>query len=65
VLALRAMYAGPEEAIVVAKVRPSRELDIDRLGRAMDDLDRRIRDAFPYVADVFIDVTGERGRRAD
>ena len=63
VLALRAMYAGPEEAIVVAKVRPSRKLDIERLGRAMDALDGRIRGALPYVADVFIDVTGERARR--
>ena len=60
VLALRAMYAGPEEAIVVAKVRPSARLDIDRLGRSMDELDRRIRDALPYVADVFIDVTAKR-----
>jgi cation diffusion facilitator family transporter len=60
-LALRAMYSGPEEAIVVAKVRPSRELDIGQLGQAMDDLDRRIRDALPVVADVFIDVTGDRG----
>ena len=60
VLALRAMYSGPEEAIVVAKVRPSRALNIDRLSRAMDDLDRRIREALPYVADVFVDVTGDR-----
>ena len=58
VLALRAMYSGPEEVIVVAKIRPSKSLDIDRLSRAMDDLDRRVREAFPYVADVFIDVTG-------
>ena len=57
VLALRAMYSGPEEAIVVAKVRPSGSMGIGRLVRAMDDLDRRVRDALPYVADVFIDVT--------
>ncbi|HEY1435213.1 MAG TPA: cation diffusion facilitator family transporter [Thermoanaerobaculia bacterium] len=62
VLALRAMYSGPEETIVVAKIRPSRELDMVRLSRAMDDLDRDVRDALPYVADVFIDVTGDRGR---
>jgi len=61
VLALRAMYSGPEEAIVVAKVRPSRKLDIDQLGRAMDELDRRIRESLPVVADVFIDVTAHRG----
>jgi cation diffusion facilitator family transporter len=59
VLALRAMYSGPEEVVVVAKIRPSRKLDIGQLGRAMDDLDGRIREAFPYVADVFVDVTGD------
>jgi cation diffusion facilitator family transporter len=62
VLALRAMYSGPEEVIVVAKVRPTRAMDIGRLARAMDDLDRRIREAMPVVADVFIDVTGDRGQ---
>ena len=57
VLQLQAMYSGPEEAIVLAKTRPSPKLAIDQLGRAMDDLDRKIRQAFPFVADVFIDVT--------
>ncbi len=44
--------------MAVPEIRPSRSLDIDRLSRARDDLDRRVRDALPYVADVFIDVTG-------
>ena len=60
VLSLRAVYAGPEEVIVVAKARPSAKLDIEQLGRAMDDLDHRIRQALPFVADVFIDVTAYR-----
>ncbi len=60
VLSLRAVYVGPEEAIVVAKVRPSASLNIEQLTRAMDDLDRRIRLALPLVADVFIDVTAYR-----
>ena len=60
ILALRAMYSGPEEAVVVAKIRPSRTVDLGRLGRAMDDLDKRVREAFPYVADVFIDITGDQ-----
>jgi divalent metal cation (Fe/Co/Zn/Cd) transporter len=60
VLSLRAVYLGPEEAIVVAKVRPSASLNIEQLTRAMDDLDRRIRLALPLVADVFIDVTASR-----
>jgi len=57
VLALRATYSGPEEVIVVAKVRPSSRLNIEQLTRAMDDLDRKILSALPIVADVFIDVT--------
>ena len=61
VLVLRAMYSGPEEVIVLAKVRPSPSLEIEQLGRAMDELDGKIRKALPFVADVFIDVTGGIG----
>jgi divalent metal cation (Fe/Co/Zn/Cd) transporter len=57
VLVLQAMYSGPEEVIVLAKVLPSPSMDIKELGRAMDELDRKIRRALPFVADVFIDVT--------
>ena len=57
VLSLRAIYSGPEEVIVVAKVRPSANLSSQQLTRAMDELDHRIRSALPLVADVFIDVT--------
>ena len=61
-VALRATYSGPEEVIVVAKIRPAPELDVRGLTSAMDDLDRRVRDALPYVADVFVDITGDRAR---
>ena len=54
------MYTGPEEVIVTAKVHPSPSLDIEQLTRAMDDLDHRIRQELPYVADVYIDVTVAR-----
>jgi cation diffusion facilitator family transporter len=57
-LVLQALYSGPEEVIVLAKARPSPKLNIEELGRAMDELDRKIRKALPFVADVFIDVTG-------
>ena len=64
VLMLQAMYSGPEEVIVLAKARPSPSMNIKELGRAMDELDRRIRRALPFVAEVFIDVTGtETGPR--
>lgn len=59
VLSLRAVYTGPEEVVVAAKVRPTKSSNIDLI-RAMDDLDRRIRVALPLVADVFVDVTANR-----
>ena len=37
-------------------------MNIEQLTRAMDDLDRRIRLALPFVADIFIDVTANRAR---
>jgi cation diffusion facilitator family transporter len=57
ILSLRAMYSGPEEVVVMAKAHPSPHMDIEQLARAMDDLDRKIRLALPFIADVFIDVT--------
>jgi cation diffusion facilitator family transporter len=60
-LSLRATYSGPEEVIVVGKVRPSPKLSIEQFTQAMDDLDRRIQFALPIVADVFIDVTATEG----
>ena len=63
VLSLRAVYSGPEEVIVVAKVHPSASMNIEQLSQAMDDLDHRIRQELPFVADVFIDVTAYRAER--
>ena len=57
VVSLRAMYTGPEEVLVVAKIRPSPKWESAQLAKAMDELDHIIRTAFPIVADVFIDVT--------
>lgn len=60
ILSLRATYSGPEEVIVVARVRPSANLTIEQLTRALDELNSRIRSALPIVADAFIDVTAYR-----
>ena len=54
ILSLRALYSGPEEVVVMAKVH------IEQLTRAMDGLDHKIRSALPFVADVYIDVTANR-----
>jgi cation diffusion facilitator family transporter len=60
ILSLRALYSGPEEVLVMAKVHPSAHMNIEQLARGMDELDRKIRVALPFVADVFIDVTATR-----
>jgi cation diffusion facilitator family transporter len=65
ILSLRAIYSGPEEVIVMAKVHPSTTLNIEQLTLAMDDLDHRIRLALPLVADVFMDVTAHRAESPD
>lgn len=61
VVSLRAVYTGPEEVVVAAKVHPSSSLTIQQLSRAMDELDRKIRAELPFVADVYIDVTASGG----
>ncbi len=60
ILSLRALYSGPEEVVVMAKVHPSARMNIEQLARSMDELDHKIRLALPFVADVFIDVTANR-----
>src|SRR5205085_2313324 len=54
---LRSSDPTVREVIVAAKVRPSLQLSSDELTRAMDNLDRALRNASPFVADVYIDVT--------
>lgn len=60
ILHLQAVYTGPEEVIVAAKVHPSSKLTIDQLAKAMDDLDHQLRAGSPFVADVFLDITSYR-----
>lgn len=60
VLTIQAVYTGPDEVIVAAKVHPSNEASIEDLARAMDSLDHQLRAASPFVADVFLDVTMSR-----
>jgi len=66
VVAFQAVYIGPREVIVAAKVRPRRDIDALSLTRAIDDLDGALRDASSFVADVYLDITtSSRGPRDD
>jgi cation diffusion facilitator family transporter len=60
VLMLQAVYTGPREVIVAAKVHPTCGLTVDQLARAMDGVDHALRAALPEVADLFLDVTSLR-----
>jgi cation diffusion facilitator family transporter len=63
ILSVQAVYTGPEEVIVAAKVRPSPRLTAEELSGAMDNLDHALRKASPFVADVYIDVTASGSER--
>jgi cation diffusion facilitator family transporter len=60
VVTLQAVYTGPEEVIVAAKVNPSKAATVEELAKAMDDLDHQLRAASEFVADVYLDVTMHR-----
>jgi cation diffusion facilitator family transporter len=62
ILQLEAFYLAPEEAVVLAKVRPAAALKIEELTRAMDELDKKIRRELPIVAEAFVDVTAGRSK---
>lgn len=66
VVAFQAVYVGPREVIVAAKVRPRRDIEAEALTRAIDDLDETLRETSPFVADVYLDITTSTAdRRAD
>jgi cation diffusion facilitator family transporter len=60
VLTLQAVYTGPEEVIVAAKVHPRKAATVEELAQEMDDLDHQLRAASELVADVYLDVTMHR-----
>jgi len=64
VVAFQAVYIGPREVIVAAKVRPRGDIDAATLTRAIDDLDAALREASSFVADVYLDITRAGGGRS-
>ena len=57
VVSLYAVFAGPQEAIVAAKVHPVPEQSAADLAGGLDKIDRRLRTEMDEVGEVFIDVT--------
>jgi cation diffusion facilitator family transporter len=57
---LQAVYTGPEEAIVVARIHP-RPMPSEALAKALDDIDRALREASPFVSEVFLDARPHGG----
>jgi divalent metal cation (Fe/Co/Zn/Cd) transporter len=55
-LLLQSIYTGPEEAVVMARILPATSLSTEELTLALDALDRAIREASPFVADVYVDL---------
>jgi cation diffusion facilitator family transporter len=62
VVSLYAVFAGPQEAIVAAKVHPVPNQSAADLARSLDEIDRRLRTEMDEVGEVFIDVTSRGGR---
>jgi cation diffusion facilitator family transporter len=60
IVSLQAVYSGPEEVVVAAKIHPKAGMEIDELAREMDALDQKIRAQSQLVADVFLDLTARR-----
>ncbi len=59
VLSMQAVYIGPREVIVAAKIRPVSGLGAEEVANAMDELDASLRGASPLVADVYLDLTSK------
>lgn len=65
VVTLQAVYIGPREVVVAAKIRPRTDVDAVSLTRAIDDLDAALREASSFVADVYLDITSAREPRSE
>ena len=57
---MQAVYVGPEEAIVVARIHPQ-PMPSKELTRALDEIDQALREKSPYVSEVFLDARPHDG----
>jgi cation diffusion facilitator family transporter len=67
VIHLRTQYLGPDELLVAAKIAIPRTTVMDRVASAIDDAERRVRQAVPEARLIYLEPDLERpggGRRA-
>ncbi|MFL6128839.1 MAG: cation diffusion facilitator family transporter [Mycobacteriales bacterium] len=67
VIHLRTQYLGPDELLVAAKIAVPRTTVMDRVATAIDEAERRVREAVPEVRLIYLEPDLERpqsGRRA-
>lgn len=60
-LLLQSIYTGPEEVVVMARILPANSFSTAELTLALEALDRAIREASPFVADVYFDMRSNAG----
>ncbi len=56
---LRSVYFGPEQVLITADVEFDSDLDTDDVERAIDEIEREIREEEPLVGDVYIEPKSE------
>lgn len=63
VIHVRTQYLGPDELLVAAKIAIPRTTVMDRVAEAIDDAERRIRQAVPEARLIYLEPDLERGGR--
>ena len=63
---LRTQYLGPDELLVAAKIAIPRTTVMERVASAIDDAERRVRQAVPEARLIYLEPDLDRpiGRRA-
>jgi cation diffusion facilitator family transporter len=63
VIHLRTQYLGPDELLVAAKVAIPRTTVMDRVAEAIDEAERRVRQAVPEARIIYLEPDLDRGGR--
>jgi divalent metal cation (Fe/Co/Zn/Cd) transporter len=62
VIHMRTLHIGPEELLVAAKIGVDDAASAGDVARAIDDAERRVRDAVPIARVIYLEPDLDRGR---